>query len=158
MSSEHTQTCSNDSHAASQSSSRNRPGAAATPGGKELSSEKRIHIDVPCKLACKTRTCNDGSTALSPSSFTESWWTQRTSARAVPSGGSGHSPPEEQPARRKRRNSLMVVERNPEINRADVCLAGTIKDNTCQSHNEPKCSGPAQAPQRHRSATRRCPG
>ena len=78
--------------------------------------------------------------------------------RAVPSGGSGHSPPEEQPARRKRRNSLMAVKQNPEINRADVCLAGSIKDNTCQSHNEPKCSGPAQEPQRHRSATRRCPG
>ena len=30
--------------------------------------------------------------------------------RAVPFGGSGHSPPEEQPARRKRRNSLVVVQ------------------------------------------------
>ena len=29
--------------------------------------------------------------------------------RAVPSGGSGHSPPEE-PARRKRRNTLMIVQ------------------------------------------------
>ena len=32
--------------------------------------------------------------------------------RAVPSGGSGHSPPEE-PARRKRRNSLMAVKQEP---------------------------------------------
>ena len=37
----------------------------------------------------------------------------------------------------------MVVKRDQEINRTDVCLAGTIKDNTCPSHNEPRRGGPA---------------
>ena len=47
--------------------------AAVPPRGTEPSPTEKIHINMSCKLACKTRTCNDGSTAMSPSSVTESW-------------------------------------------------------------------------------------
>ena len=89
-----------------------------------------------------------------------SWMAKKTSARLCPGrclpGGAAILPPKSPPGESVV-IPLWLSNKNPEINRADVCLAGSIKDNTCQSHNEPKCSGPAQEPQRHRSATRRCP-
>ena len=59
--------------AAHRSSTPEEQQPGAPPGGKELSSKEKIHIDVYCKLVYTTRTCNDSHTASSFNSSMESW-------------------------------------------------------------------------------------
>ena len=107
---------------------------------QNLLPQKR-YTQMSCKLACKTRTCNVGSTALSPSSFTESWWAPKTSG---PGGAFREEGPFSSRRAARPRESVVIASwpsnKNPKINRVDVCLAGTIKENTCQSHNDPEKS------------------